>query len=305
MEITKTTIIFPAFVSEYIGSELDVISAYENDFESRLARASAISGTDLTGFDPGTRNFLEDELASQVISYIYSCTVADILKRKGIRPQSVTGYSMGIYAALYYCASISFEDGLRLVIRAWEAISEACPADGHAMGMIIGISGTELREWCDELEDAWICNRNNPHTFIISGTADSVNLLLNIAKAEGALRANLLPVSKPYHTGLLHTARATLEAYLQRVRLSEPQYPYVSCIDQGLITTSSGLMDELLRNIDTGMDWLGTMEHLISHGTGVFFECGAGDGLTRNFRFIEGDFERFSVNKLDRFLHPE
>jgi malonyl CoA-acyl carrier protein transacylase len=296
------TIIFPAFVSEYIGSELDVISAYENDFESRLIRASELTGTDLTGFDPGSRNFLEDELASQVISYIYSCTIADILKRQGIRPDFVTGYSMGIYAALYYCGALTYEDGLRLVMRAWEAISEACPVNDHGMGMIIGIPGAELREWCEELQDAWICNRNNPHTFIISGTADSVSLLLNIAKAEGALRANLLPVSKPYHTGLLNKARATLQAYIKQVRLAEPEYPYVSCIDQKVITTSAGLMEEVARNINTGMDWLGTMEHLIGQGTGVFFECGAGDGLTRNFRFVEGDFERFSVNKLDRFL---
>jgi malonyl CoA-acyl carrier protein transacylase len=50
------------------------------------------------------------------------------------------------------------------------------------------------------------------------------------------------------------------------------------------------------------MNWLKTMSRLINQGSDNFFECGAGDGLTRNARFIEGDFKSYSVAKLDKFL---
>ena len=37
-------------------------------------------------------------------------------------------------------------------------------------------------------------------------------------------------------------------------------------------------------------------------GTEVFFECGAGDGLTRNFRFVDPAVKARSIAKLDEFL---
>ena len=133
----KATIIFPAFVREYTGSEQQAISSSRNDFARLLATASDTLRIDLTGFDFANNNFLDDELRSQYISYIFSCAVSDILKKKGIAPSYVSGYSMGLYAALYYCRSVSFLVGLKLIENAWEEISVAT-ADGHyGMGMIM------------------------------------------------------------------------------------------------------------------------------------------------------------------------
>ena len=302
METKKTAIIFPAFVSEYLGIELQAIKSSENNFRDKISVASGILKTDLAGFDFLSDNFLADELKSQYISYIYSCTVADILKEKQIKPSFVCGYSMGLYAALYYCGAVNFQNGLLLVKRAWDAISGACLGGSYGMGMIIGLDEAEIRSWCDEQKDAWICNQNNPHTFIISGTLKSVSLILDKAKAEGALRTNLLPVSKPYHSQLLGKAKGRLQDFLGTTRFDEPVYPYFSCLDNKMIVKGSGFRDEVARNIDSHMNWLLTMDHLISLGTAVFFECGAGDGLTRNFRFIGGNYKAFSINNLQDFI---
>jgi malonyl CoA-acyl carrier protein transacylase len=209
---------------------------------------------------------------------------------------------MGLYAALYYCGSVNFENGLLLVKRAWDAISDACLGGSYGMGMIIGLDEAEIRSWCDEQKDAWICNQNNPHTFIISGTLKSVSLILDKAKAEGALRTNLLPVSRPYHSKVLGKAKESLKDFLGTLRFDEPVYPYFSCLDNKMIVKGSGFREEVARNIDSHMNWLLTIDHLINLGTAVFFECGAGDGLTRNFRFIRGSYKAFSINNLQDFI---
>jgi [acyl-carrier-protein] S-malonyltransferase len=257
---------------------------------------------DLADFDFSDNNFLDDELKSQYISYIYSCSVADILHSRRVSPSFVTGYSMGLYSALYYCGSVSFQDGLMLIKKAWEAISKAVHRGRYGMGMVIGLSEADLKALMNGEGIAWICNQNNLHTFIISGEAEAVTRILAAARAEGALRTNLLPVSKPYHTSLLEDAAPKFSDFLNRISYEAPEYPYLSPLSQEFIRDKEGIKQELIRNLYRRMNWFGTMKHLMNEGTEVFFECGTGDGLTRNFRFIDSSVIARSVARLDQFL---
>jgi [acyl-carrier-protein] S-malonyltransferase len=298
----KAGIIFPAFVAEYSGSEEDVLAAYENNFAARLKFASAAVDNDLTGFNFSENNFLNDELKSQYISYLFSCSVSDILKAKKITPSFISGYSMGIYAALYYGGSVSLTDGLMLVKHAWDVISAAAEYGAYGMGMVIGLEEADLMKMTGEVRDVEICNQNNRLTFIISGSADGVESVLTSARNEGAMRANRIPVSKPYHSKFLKGTATKFEKLIENITFRSPDCKYISSIDQQIIETPAQLHEEVIRNLSCRMNWLGTMNFLISQGTDIFFECGAGDGLTRNMRFVEGDFKAFPVAKLDKFL---
>ncbi|MFO7614884.1 MAG: acyltransferase domain-containing protein [Bacteroidales bacterium] len=258
--------------------------------------------TDLTRFDFLENNFLDDELKSQYISYIYSCTVANILQKRGIKPLFVTGYSMGIYGALYYCGAYGFEDGLKLVKHAWEMIIEATQEGEYGMGMIVGLSEKDILGIIGNDNRVMICNRNNPHTYIISGGKGSVTRVLSAAAAEGALRANPLPVTKPYHTEMLSKAVPGFSAWVEKMPVKNPDYPYMSSLSQRALVSADDLKQELTGNLSRRMNWLETMNVLIEKGTESFFECGAGDGMTRNFRFIDGAVKAFSVSQLEGFI---
>lgn len=245
---------------------------------------------------------MDDELKSQYISYIYSCSVADILKSREVKPSFVSGYSMGIYAALFYCGSVTFKDGLLLVKSAWEKISKVTVEGKYGMGMIVGLTEPDIVDLLHGSGDIRICNQNNLHTFIISGTYDAVKSVLSSAKAEGALRTNLLPVSKPYHSDFIQGAVPEFSAIVREMTFMDPAHKYISNIGQKIILTPDELREEVISNLYCRMNWFNAMNYLIAMGADVFFECGAGDGLTRNFRFIEGNIKSFSVNKLDDFL---
>jgi [acyl-carrier-protein] S-malonyltransferase len=267
-----------------------------------LAVASDILKVDLNGFDFRENNFLDDELKSQYISYIFSCSVANILKSREVMPAFISGYSMGIYAALYYCGSVTFEGGLLLVKTAWEKISKVTADGKYGMGMIVGLTEPDILDLLHGSGDVRICNQNNLHTFIISGIYDAVLSILSSAKAEGALRANLLPVSKPYHSDFIKGAVPEFSETVRNLTFKDPAYEYISNIGRKIIPASDDLREEVINNLYYRMNWFSTMNFLLTLGVDVFFECGAGDGLTRNFRFIEGNFKSFSVNKLDDFL---
>jgi len=298
----KTAILFPAFVSEYSGAEPEFLVRYPNHFRSLLERASEVVDTDLTGFDFNADNYLGEELKSQYISYIYSCAVADVLRREKVIPGHVTAYSMGLYSALYYCGSAGFSDGLVLVRKAWEAIQDTLPQSDYAMGMVIGLSRDDVNALMAGGGKVWVCNRNSPHTFILSGERSGIDRILEAARAEGALRTSLLPASRPYHTPLLQPASRQLASIVDLLPLRNPEYPYLSSLTQKVITDAEGLKKEIVDNLAHDMDWYATMVSLTENGVEAFLECGAGDGLTRNFRFIGGAERAHSIAKLASFL---
>jgi [acyl-carrier-protein] S-malonyltransferase len=296
------SVIFPAFVNEYKGTEDRINRDIVNTFTRLLESASEYLNTDLTGFDFHRNNFLEDEIKSQYISYIFSCSVAGFLKSRDFKPSRISGYSMGIYAALYYCGSVDFFHGLRMVQQAWETISRVAEGGRFGMGMIIGLDETDLLALLRDIEEVEISNQNNPYTFILSGSRQALESVLKAAREEGAMRANLLPVSKPYHSRFLKRASPEYAEAIKDLSFMPPVYPYVSAMDQNTITTGEGLRTEAIMNLSSRMNWLKTMNTLYSNETDLFFECGAGDGLTRNARFIEGEFQSFSVEKLEKFI---
>lgn len=297
-----TNVIFPAFVNEYSGKEEHAVNAFKNNFVQLISSASDFLKLDLTGFDFTENNFLHDEYKSQCISYLFSCSVSDILKDQKIRPSFVSGYSMGIYAALYYCGSVTLNEGLSLVKNAWDIICGVTAEGKYGMGMIIGLNKSDLLNFINCEAEVEICNQNNQHTFIISGSFEAVEHVLLAAKTEGALRANLLPVSKPYHSHFLVSAVPEFAKIVNELPFRTPNYKYISAIDQQIIDTAEGLRKEVVKNLSNRMNWLDTMSQLLALGTDIFFECGAGDSLTRNSRFIEGNFKSFSVGKLGNFF---
>jgi [acyl-carrier-protein] S-malonyltransferase len=296
------SIIFPAFVNEYKGNEDRINRDIGNSFNRLLESASEYLNTDLTGFDFRRNNFLEDEIKSQYISYIFSCSVAGFLKSQKVRPSCVSGYSMGIYAALYYCGSVDFNQGLRMVKQAWDTLCRVTGEGRFGMGMVIGLDEADLVALLQGRKEVEISNQNNPYTYILSGSHREVERVLTAAKEEGAMRANMLPVSKPYHSRFLKRASPEYAETIRDLIFMTPLYPYISAMDQNLIITGEGLRKEVIMNLSSRMNWLKTMNSLLSMGTDMIFECGAGDGLTRNARFIEGKFQSYSIDKLDKFI---
>ena len=117
-----TGFIFPAFVSEYSGNEPEVLRRYSDDFDVLLKKASTHLGIHVTAFDILHNSFQDHELNTQFMSYIFSCAVSDILKSKHVKPNYISGYSMGLYAALYCGQAVTFTEGIDLIRKAFELI---------------------------------------------------------------------------------------------------------------------------------------------------------------------------------------
>ncbi len=300
----KTAFIFPAFVSEYIGTEDKILNSFSDNFQQKLALVTHLTGDDYLHFSLEDADFTEDELCSQIISYIFSCSLSDELVNCGLKPGAVAGYSMGLYAALYGSGVFGFEQGLRLIEKAYTVSRSVIDGTDCGMGSIIGLTRDEIESMISGQKlEAEIANTNSVHSHLVTGKLKAIDRLLDRAKETGALNTAFLPVNTPYHSRLLKETQTEFKQFItEHISLKKPVYPVISSIDQMMLKTSENIRNELLRNLYERLNWMQTFEKLLSMGCTQFVECGAGKSLQKISRFMAGDFKVFTMNKIEKII---
>lgn len=300
----KTAFIFPAFISEFIGTEVQILNSLSDNFLENLEKASAITSDDFTKFSITDTAYTEDELRSQVITYIFSCSLADVLISKGMQPDVMAGYSMGLYATIYTGGAINFEDGIKLINKAYSISKKIIGNIESNMGSIIGLTVNEIEEIISNNRlEVEIANTNSIHSHLITGSKKEVHQLLIKARETGALNTSLLKVSTPYHSKLLkNTEEDLLEFIKDNIKFKHSSYPIISSINQKMIKSADQIQKELVMNLFTKINWMDTFNHLQSMGVSQFIECGAGKSLYKTGRFMPGIFSIYPMNKLNKLI---
>lgn len=206
---------------------------------------------------------------------------------------------MGIYAMFYYTRSITWENGLRIIKKAYESVLEIIPPNMFGMGNIIGLDLTDINILLHD-EEAEIININGSHNFFISGKLPAIHNILEKAKNEGALHARMLPVGCPYHSKFIRESIGSFGNFINNLEIKTPSIPAISCIDQREITDSAGIRMELINNLITALNWQDTILKLNGKGVSLFYECGAGISLVKLNKFIPGEHKTLKFNQQDR-----
>lgn len=202
----------------------------------------------------------------------------------GPQPAFVAGHSLGEYSAHVAAGTLTFTDAVRTVRSRGKYMQEAVPAGAGAMAAILGMALPELEAVCREAagEDPSAvapANINSPHQIVISGTAAAVQRAADLAKAKGAKRAIMLPVSAPFHCALMQPAQDRLAADLQALTLSDPGVPVIKNIDGEPTTSASEARAALVKQVTGAVQWVRTAERLLAEGVTTFFELGPGKVL--------------------------
>ena len=138
----------------------------------------------------------------------------------GAAPAVVAGHSLGEYSALVAAGALAFRDAVPLVRFRAQAMQEAVPQGVGAMAAILGGEEAAIAEACREAAQGEVVepvNFNSPGQLVIAGHRAAVERAIEAAKARGAKRGMLLPVSAPFHSSLLKPAADRLAARLAQV----------------------------------------------------------------------------------------
>lgn len=293
--------IFPAFANDYTDHTGANLNGFMRHFEARMQIAQTEFDPSLIGFNFNDLNFLDNELLTQYVTYIYGCAAADTLRDAGFHPAFSAGMSMGIYATLYDAGVIEFKNGLLLIKSAYEAITKLTKGLSFSMGTLIGLNRHDLeRIMAQSGGQLEITNQNSPYAFVISGDANSIRQALSDAREEGALHTRQLNVNTPYHAGFLREAVLEFEKCLSKIVFKSPRCRILSVISAKELSDIESLKNELSSNLFTHLNWYNTMVVLLEKGVTTLIECGPSKGMVKNSRFVPGNF-RFLA--LDADLH--
>lgn len=197
----------------------------------------------------------------------------------------VAGHSLGEYSALAAVGSLTLADTARLLRLRGQAMQEAVPVGEGAMAAIIGLEKDLLENLLHEVVQTTravcqIANDNGGGQIVISGAQGAVVQAMEKAKAHGAKRALLLPVSAPFHCALMQPAAEVMAEALHHVSFAPPAIPVVVNVLAEAVTEPAALRAHLVAQVTGSVRWRESMEWMSNQGIRLFYEIGAGKVLS-------------------------
>jgi [acyl-carrier-protein] S-malonyltransferase len=217
----------------------------------------------------------------------------------GALPAVVAGHSLGEYTALVAAGALAFHDAVPLVRFRAQAMQEAVPAGAGAMAAILGAADEAIAEACREssqgAEVVEPVNYNAPGQLVIAGSRAAVERAMVAAKARGARRAVLLPVSAPFHSSLLRPAAERLAQRLEGIAFATPSIPVVHNVDVATHATPEAIRSALARQAASPVRWTQTIQSFAASGVTHVVECGPGKVLANLVKRIDERLEGFAL----------
>jgi [acyl-carrier-protein] S-malonyltransferase len=210
----------------------------------------------------------------------------------GAMPALVAGHSLGEYAALVAAGALSFTDAVPLVRFRAQAMQEAVPVGQGGMAAILGLSDDAVRAACDEAGQGEVVepvNFNAPAQVVIAGHKAAVERACEAARARGAKRALVLPVSAPFHSSLLRPASLRLQDYMAGLDFAAPTIPLINNVDVAIVTDPAAIRDALVRQAASPVRWVETVQKFAAEGVSHVIECGPGKVLAGLTKRINGE----------------
>jgi [acyl-carrier-protein] S-malonyltransferase len=312
--MTQFAFVFPGQGSQAIGML--------NGFADNLVVQQTIAeASDVLGFDigkmiaEGPKESLDLTTNTQpvMLTAAVACYRA-WLAAGGTLPSIVAGHSLGEYSALVAAGVVEFKDALPLVRFRAQAMQDAVPVGQGGMAAILGLSDEDVISACAEAMEDQVggvveaVNFNAPAQVVIAGSKAAVERACEIAKAKGAKRALILPVSAPFHSSLLKPASDKLRDYMQGLMFSVPAIALINNVDVAIVSDPAAIKDALVRQAASPVRWVETVQKIGAGGVTHVIECGPGKVLAGLMKRINpelvGDalFDQASLEKVMELL---
>lgn len=283
-------LVFPGQGSQSVG----MMAAYGESAVIRetFAEASAALGEDLWQMvSEGPAERLAMTVNTQPLMLTAGVAVYRAwLAAGGAKPAIMAGHSLGEYSALVAAGVLAFADAVPLLRFRAQAMQDAVPKGEGAMAALMGLDVEAVREACAEAAAGEVvepANLNAPGQIVIAGSAAAVQRAVEIAKAKGAKRAVLLPVSAPFHCALMRPAAERLQEHLAGIALSAPQIPVLNNVDVATYDDPDRIRDALVRQAFSPVRWIESIQAITARGVSQVYECGPGKVLAGMSKRIE------------------
>lgn len=232
----------------------------------------------------GTEEELMETKNTQPAVFLYEVILA--MTQTDIKPDIVAGHSLGEFAALVVNGTLSFEDGLNLVLNRALIAQRVCDKYDTAMGAVIGLDDNYIERRIKEItaesgEPVYFANYNGPGQVVITGSRKGIRLACKAFKEEGAKRAVPLAISGSFHSPYMEEAKIELGKIIEATTFNTPKIPVCQCVDAQLHTDPEIIKKNLIEHITHPVLWTSMINNMENVGVQEYYEVGTDDTLQK------------------------
>jgi [acyl-carrier-protein] S-malonyltransferase len=216
--------------------------------------------------------------------------------------QFVAGHSLGEYSALAAVGAFTVADAARLLRTRGQAMQKAVPVGAGAMAALIGLEFDTASAIAAESAQGEVCqaaNDNGAGQVVVSGNKAAVERAVEIAKAKGAKRAMLLPVSAPFHCALMRPAADVMAEALTKVSVKPALVPLVANVLAKPIREPAEIVRALVAQVTGTVRWRESIMFMADAGVSSFYEVGAGKVLSGLIKRVAGGATASAIGSPD------
>ena len=214
----------------------------------------------------------------------------------------VAGHSLGEYSALAAAGTFTLADTARLLKIRGRAMQLATPVGTGAMAALLGLDFATASLVAAEAAQGDVCqaaNDNSDGQVVISGHKAAVDRALDIAKAKGAKRAILLPVSAPFHCVLMQPAAEAMREALAGANMKNPVVPVIANVGAAPLMDAAAIRSSLVAQVTGTVRWRECVYAMSDMGVNVFVEVGSGKVLTGLAKKNAPEAKAVAINSAD------
>lgn len=295
--MVTTAYLFAGQGAQTVGMGKDLCASYPKAREL-FERAGAILGFDLAKvcFE-GPAEELNRTDRSQPALLVHGIACLEVARAKEFpAAEAAAGLSLGEYTAHVFAGSLSFEDGVRLVMKRGQYMQEACDKTPSGMVSILGLDRDKVAQACAGQGDVGIANLNGPGQIVISGENGALEKAVARCKEAGAKRAIPLKVAGAYHSVVMKPAQEKMQKELAGVKILRPRIPVYANISAQPLADPEAIRAALAAQVCRSVLWEDTIRAM---GATKYFEFGPGTVLAGLVRKIDDKADVVSVDMIN------
>ena len=247
----STAFLFPGQGSQAVGMGADLFA----QFSEEVAQANDILGYSLSDLCVnGPEEQLGQTQYTQPALYLVSYLHAQAISSETEKPAMAAGHSVGEFAALAFAGAFCFTDGLKMVAKRGEIMSQV---SGGGMAAVIALDAEKIKEvFADKgFTGIDLANFNSPGQIVISGPAAEISESLAPLKEAGAKLVVPLKVSGAFHSRMMEGPAQKFAEFLKDFSFQETSMPVYANVTASPYPDASSIPETLVRQIHSPVRW--------------------------------------------------